>query len=108
MWPPNDERFIRGQFTGGIFPGEVIEVIGDTVRVDFLVPPTVLKMEKGGSLWKRPSSDQRENHILHRNSVLPIYPVMTINHCSTRRVVIYQLLNYDLAEKFMCSFAIII
>ena len=89
MWPPNEEQFIIRSFTDGIFPGEVIEVIGNTVRADFLVPATVLKMEEGESLWKRPSSDLRENHILHRNSVLPIYPVMTINHYSTHRVVIY-------------------
>ena len=89
MWPPNEERFIIGSFTDGIFPGEVIEDIGDTVRADFLGPATVLKMEKGKSLWQRPSSDQREHHILHRNSVLPIYPVMTINHYSTHRVELH-------------------
>ena len=55
MWPPNEEQFIIGSFT---------EVIGDTVHADFLLPATVLKMEKGESLWKRPLSDQRENHIL--------------------------------------------
>ena len=47
MWAPNDERLIIGSFTDGIFPGEVIEDIGDTVRADFLVPATLLKLEKG-------------------------------------------------------------
>ena len=32
IWPPNDEQFIIESFTDGIFPGEVIEVIGNTVR----------------------------------------------------------------------------
>ena len=82
----------------------MIEVISDTVCADFLVPATVLKMEKGESLWKQPSSDQHENHILYQNSGLPIYPVMTINHYSTHCAVIYQLLNYDLAEKFIQVF----
>ena len=42
MWPPNEEQFIIDHLLI-----EVIEVIGDTVLADFLVPATVLKMEKG-------------------------------------------------------------
>ena len=83
----------------------------------FPCPSNCSENGERGSLWKRPSSDQRENHILYQNSGLPIYPVMTINHYSTHCVVlcqllnydthcvvICQLLNYDLAEKFIQVF----
>ena len=44
--------------------------------------------------------DQRENHHIHKNSVLPIRPVFGVNKYSTHRVVIYELLNAELIEKF--------
>ena len=53
LWPQNEEQFIIGSFTDGIFPGEVMEVIADTVRADFLVSATVLKMEKDDGRFQR-------------------------------------------------------
>ena len=100
IWPPKKGQFIFGLFTDGVCPGEVKKITEDTVNADFLTRTTVPKMNVDESLWKRPSYVHTYNYTLHRNSVLPFYPVVTINRFSTHRVIIYQVMNYDLAEKF--------
>ena len=39
----------------------------------------------GVSLWKHPSQDQKENHWIHKNSVLPVRPMFGVNKYSTHR-----------------------
>ena len=100
IWPLKKGQFIFGLFADGVCPGEVKEITEDTVNADFLTCVTVPKMNVDESLWKRPSYVYTYKYTLHRNSVIPFYPVVTINRFSTHCVIIYQVLNYDLAEKF--------
>ena len=79
IWPPEEGQFIFGLFTDGVSPGEVKEITDDTVNADFLIRVTVPKMNVAESLWKRPSLVDTYNYAIHRNSVLPFYPVVTIN-----------------------------
>ena len=102
IWPPKVGQYIYCLFEDGVFPGEVKSVSEENVEVDILVPATVPNMESEESLWKKPSMStmSQYNYKLHRNSVLPFYPVIIINRYSTHRVTIFQLLNYDIALKF--------
>ena len=100
IWPPKIGQYIYGLFEDGVFPGEVKSVTGDTVEMDILVPAKVPNMKAEESIWKRPSLSCKSCYKLHRNSVLPFHPVITVNRYSTHRVMVFQLLNYDIAEKF--------
>ena len=100
MWPPNLGEYVIALFTDGAFPGEVTLVDGDYLEADFFVKATIVQIKKRDSLWKRPSLEKREHHRIHKNSVLPIRPVFGVNRYSTHRIVIYDLLNADLIEKF--------
>ena len=100
IWPPKVGQYIYCLFEDGVFPGEVKSVSEENVEVDILVPATVPNMESEESLWKKPSMSTMSQYKLHRNSVLPFYPVTIINRYSTHHVTIFQLLNYDIALKF--------
>ena len=101
MWPPNLGEYVIALFADGAFPGEVTIVDGDYLEADFFVKAAIVQMKKSGSLWKRPSLEKQEHHCIHKNSVLPIRPVFGVNRYSTHRIVIYDLLNADLIEKFL-------
>ena len=98
-------QFVFGLFEDGIAPGEVKSVTSNNVNFDILIPATVPSMEGSGSLWKRPSlaSCRSFNYTLDRESILPLHPVMVINMYSTHRVVIYEIVNFDIAEKFIAD-----
>ena len=88
---PNVGECIVALFTDGAFP--LTCVGGDYLEADFYVKTKVSQMGKNSSLWKQPSIEQRENHRIHKNSVLPIRLVFGVNKFSTHRDVIYKLLN---------------
>ena len=100
IWPPKVGQYVYCLFEDGVFPGEVLSVSEDNVEVDTLVRATVPNMQSNDSLWKRSSYGSTSKYSLHRNSILPFYPVVIINRYSTRRVTVFQLLNYDIASKF--------
>ena len=77
-------------------------VVNEIVNVDILVSATVPNMAQE-SLWKRPSLDKTFgfNFSVHRNSILPFHPVLTVNRYSTHRVIIYEVMNFDLAQKYL-------
>ena len=100
IWPPKVDQYIYGLFEDGVFPGEVKSVDKEYVEIDILVRATIPNMNSDESLWKKPSMSTNSRYKLHRNSVLPFYPLTVINPYSTHRVTIFQLLNYDIAEKF--------
>ena len=102
IWPPKKGQFVFGLFEDGIVPAEVNEVSTNNVNIDILVRATVPNMDGSESLWKRPSlANSGCNYTLDRDSILPFHPVMIINKYSTHRVVIYEVLNIDIAEKFV-------
>ena len=71
---------VYGLFEDGVFPGEVIKVSNETVNMDIFVPAKV-PHNNDESLWKRPSVayNTEYNQILHRDSILPFYPVMVVD-----------------------------
>ena len=94
-------EFVIGVFTDGFYPGEILEIQGDNITIDFL-KPVVLKQDKEGlSLWKRPSVYSADRHTLESESILPIRPVLSITKYSNSRIVIYQLVNVDIVQKFL-------
>ena len=99
-WLPTAGECIVGLFADSYYQGEVIKVEDDYVEADFLIQASIAQMEKGSSLWKRPSLDRSERHKLHRSSVLPIRPVLELNRYSTHRTITYELINDDLLKKF--------
>ena len=105
IWPPKVGQFVFGLFEDGIAPGEVKSVSSNTVNIDILIPATVPSMDGSESLWKRPSlaSCTSFNYTLDRDSILPLHPVMIINKYSTHRVVVYEIVNIDIAEKFIAD-----
>ena len=94
-------EFIVGLFTSGIYPGEVTRTYGDMVTADFLIPANVRQSNEQSRFWKRSSEDQAEKYEIHKNSVLPIRPVLSLSKYSTNRTIIYDLVNVDLIMKFV-------
>ena len=75
-------------------------VNGDEVKIEILTRAKVGNLDSDQYLWKRQSLDAKSGYTVHRSSILPFHPIMCINQLySTRRVVIYVVLNYDIAEK---------
>ena len=94
-------EFVIGLFTDGFYPGEVVRLDENSVTVDFL-QKTVLKQDKENlSLWKNPSECHPDRHTLEFDSILPIRPVLSITKFSNSRLVIYELKNSDIVEKFI-------
>ena len=100
IWPPSIGQFVFGLFEDGVFPGEVKSVQREEIEVSILFPTKVPSIATGESLWKRPSLTAKSVYKVHRDSILPFHPVMSINRYSTHRIVIYEVHNYDIAEKF--------
>ena len=100
IWPPSIGQFVFGLFEDGVFPGEVKSVQREEIEVSILFPTKVPSIATGESLWKRPSLTAKSVYKVHRDSILPFHPVMSINRYSTHRIVIYEVHNYDIAEEF--------
>ena len=94
-----ENEFVIAMFEDGPYPGEVMS-IGDTeVTVNFLKPATVDK-KRSFEYWKWPFVNDR--HTISNLSILPIRPSLDIAvQFSNNRSVVFQLLNYDLVEKFI-------
>ena len=93
--------FIVGLFTSGIYPGEVLSVVGDQVTADFLVAANIRQSTEEARYWKRSSTEQNETYEISKHSILPICPVLAVSKYSTNRTVVYELLNVDLILKFV-------
>ena len=92
---------VVGVFTDGFYPGEVLRVEEDYVTVSFLAPIELKQDKNNLSLWKQLSIQVSDVHRLEKDCILPIRPVLNISKFSNRRIVIYELLNADLIEKFV-------
>ena len=86
-------------FEDGAYPAEVTQFNGDHHEVEVFAKAWNGK-RNGVSLWKHPSQDQKENHWIHKNSVLPVRPVFGVDKYSTHLMILYELLNSDVIDKF--------
>ena len=70
------------------------------VNCDFMVKA---KIPTAGddNLWKWPSKSCTDNQTIHKNSVIPIKPCLEVSKFSSHRLIIFQLTNAELIEKFM-------
>ena len=93
-------EFIVGLFTSGIYPGEVTSISGEMVTADFLIPAKIRQTNEQFRFWKRSSEDQKEKYEIHKNSVPPIRPMLSVSKYSTNRTIVYDLVNVDLILKF--------
>ena len=84
-------------FTEGIYPGEIIEINGDFLGLELYAK---VGSASSSSVWKMPSLEKRERQKVHKLSILPIRPVFGVNQYSTHRIVMYDLLNAELIDKF--------
>ena len=94
-------EYVIGMFTDGFYLEEVLEVDAGGVKIDFLHPVFLKQNDNGVSLWKRPSELQADRHTLETDSILPIIPVLSLSKYSNSRVIIYELINADIVEKFI-------
>lgn len=78
------------------FLGEVVRAGTEDVNCNFMTPVSAKDQTK--SLWKWPSNS--DNVTIHRNSVVPIKPCLEISKFSTHRLIIFEMTNVDLVEKF--------
>ena len=75
-----------------------MELDEDEVRVNFMVP-LIIKGETRFDLWKWPSFN--DEHVIVKQSILPIRLCLDISLLhSTKRNVVFELLNNDLVQKF--------
>jgi hypothetical protein len=88
-------------FTNGFYPGEVLSVEKNYATISFLAPITLKQDPNDLSLWKQYPSQISDIHRLENDSIFPIRPVLHISKFSNSRIVIYELLNVYLIEKFV-------
>ena len=92
------DEFILGVFEDGFYPGQVLQDSGDTVEAIFM-QEVVQSNYPSKSFWKWPSRSDRQT--LKKVYVLEIRPnIDVVLELSTRRCLIYKLLNLELVEKF--------
>ena len=97
----NVGEHVVGLFEDGFYPGEVLKFGNGYVTADFLTPVNLKQNYSNASLWKMPASASADIHELEEDCILPIRPVLQISKFSNSRLVIYELLNIDLMEKFV-------
>ena len=93
-------EFIIGLFTSGT-PGEVTSTSSWFPVWFQLISLHLWDNQVKRVFWKRSSEDQDETFEIHKNSVLPIWPVLSFSNYSTNRNIIYDLVNVDLVMKFV-------
>ena len=79
----------------------VVEIETDHITADFLKPVFLNQNYNQLSLWKKPCELNKDQHRIEMQSVVPIRPVLGLSKFSTRRLVIFELSNVDLIEKFL-------
>ena len=93
------DEFIIVLFEDGPYPGQILESKGDEIKTNFMVP-LIIKGETRFDLWKWPSIN--DEHVITKQSILPIRPCLDISlRHSTKRNVVFELLNSDLVQKFI-------
>ena len=93
--------FVVGVFTDGFYSGEIINVETEHITADVLQPISLKQDYSQSSLWKKSPESSKDQHRLEISLLLPIRPVLGLNKFSSGRIVIYDLLNVDLIEKFL-------
>ena len=95
------DEFIFGMFEDGFYPGQVLKDCGDKVDAIFMTEQTI-QGSLGSSFWKWPSTNDRQ--LLRKMCILKIRPNLDIaSQFSTRRCIVYKLINLELVEKFVCA-----
>jgi len=93
------DEFILGMFEDGFYPGQVVKDCNDKVDAIFMKQATFQNVSKP-LYWKW--TPQTDRHTIKKICVLKIRPNIDIAvECSTRRCIIYKLLNLELIEKFV-------
>ena len=92
------DEFIVGMFEDGFCPGQVIRDCGE--QVDAIFMQKAGKGDSDMSLWKWPSSTDRQ--LVRKVCILKIRPNLdVVVTLSTRRCLIYKLLNLEFVQKFI-------
>ena len=65
----------------------VISSSGDIVTADFLLPASVRQSNEESRYGKRSSELQDAVYTIHKNSVLPIHPVLDMSKYSANRTI---------------------
>ena len=92
------EEFILGMFEDGFYPGQVVADHGNVVDVIFMTEASSASHAQK-SLWKWPSVN--DQHMIRKVCILKIRPNLDIMlTLSSRRCIVYKLVNLELVEKF--------
>ena len=93
------DDFILGMFVDGFYPGQVLKDCGEAVDAIFMTEATIQGMPKS-LMWKWPSTTDRQ--LMRKVCILKIRPNMDLaREYSTRRCVVYKLMNLELVQKFV-------
>ena len=92
-WPPKKNDCVVGLFEDTFYPGEVLSVNGDSATITFMSP---VKGSKRYWIW--PS--RKDTQTLERPSILKVRPRLEVSRMSTVRVVVFDLINHEIVNKF--------
>ena len=92
-WPPKKNDCVIGLFEDSFYPGEVLSVNGDSATITFMSP-----VRGSTQHWIWPA--RKDIETLKRQSVLKVRPRLEVSRMGTVRLVIFDLVNYEIVEKF--------
>ena len=52
------------------------------------------------NLWRWLSSSKSDCQIIHKNSVIPIKPCLEVSKFSLWRMIVFEIINSNIVEKF--------
>ena len=53
------------------------------------------------NLWRWSSSSKSDDQTIHKNSVIPIKPRLEVSKFSSRRIIVFEVINSVIFDKFM-------
>lgn len=93
------DEFILGMFEDGFYPGQVLKDCGDKIDALFMTKATIANSDDL-LYWKWPTKTDRQ--IIRKVCILKIRPNLDIAiELSTRRCIIFKLLNLEFVNKFV-------
>ena len=93
------DEFIIVLCEDGPYPGQILKSNGDEIKTNFMVS-LIIKGETMFDLWKW--SSVNDEYVITKQSIPSIRPCLDISlRHSTKRNVVFELLNSDLVQKFI-------
>ena len=96
FWPPKPEEYVSILLEDGFYIAQVNDVREDKIWISYLKP----KNDKVRTHWVWPDVEEKE--WVEQDFVMEVYPALRIDSkLSTRRQVVYELLNEEIINVFV-------